>query len=301
MRRKLAEALLYAALACTFAFSSTEPLAAGDGPVSRVSSSAGSSNVERRIDAMLRRMTLEEKIDLLGGVDGYYVRGIPSLGLPRLKTADGPMGVRNYGPATAMPGGINLAATWDPALAEEVGQQIGRDARAKGVHFLLGPAVDIYRAPMNGRNFEYLGEDPYLAAQTAVPYIEGVQSQGVIATVKHFAANDEEYDRHNVSSDVDMRTLREIDLPAFEAAVKVAHVGAVMDSYNLVNGVHSTQNHFLNVEVLRHDWHFKGIVMSDWDATYSAVGAANNGLDLEMPSCKFMNPQNLMPAIKDGQ
>jgi beta-glucosidase len=154
---------------------------------------------------------------------------------------------------------------------------------------------------MNGRNFEYFGEDPYLSAHTTVPYIEGVQSQGVIATVKHFAANDEEWDRHNVSSDLDERTLREIDLPAFEAAVKVAHVGAVMNSYNLLNGVHSTQNHHLNIDILRKDWGFEGILMSDWDATYSAVGAANNGLDLEMPSGKFMNPENLLPAIKSGQ
>ena len=250
---------------------------------------------------MIAKLTLKQKLELIGGVDGMYIRAEPSVGFPRLKMSDASMGVRTWGPDTAYAGGIALAATWDPKLAHLTGVSTGDDARARGVNFLLGPGVDIYRAPMNGRNFEYLGEDPYLAAHMAVPYIEGVQSQGVIATVKHYAANDEEYDRHNVSSDVDMRTLREIDLPAFEAAVKVAHVGAVMDSYNLLNGVHSTQNHFLNVEVLRKDWHFNGIVMSDWDATYSAVGAANNGLDLEMPSGKFMNPQNLMPAIKDGK
>jgi len=250
---------------------------------------------------MIAKLTLQQKLELIGGENDMYIRAEPSVGFPRLKMSDASMGVRTWGPDTAYAGGIALAASWDPKLAHETGVSTGDDARARGVNFLLGPGVDIYRAPMNGRNFEYLGEDPYLTAQTAVAYIEGVQSQGVIATIKHFAANDEEYDRHNVSSDVDMRTLREIDLPAFEAAVKVAHVGAVMNSYNLLNGVHSTQNHFLNVEVLRKDWHFNGILMSDWDATYSAVGAANNGLDLEMPSGKFMNPQNLMPAIKDGQ
>jgi beta-glucosidase len=257
--------------------------------------------IEQRVDAIIAKLTLKQKLELIGGEDSMYIRAEPSVGFPRLKMSDASMGVRTWGPDTAYAGGVALAASWDPKLAHETGVSTGDDARARGVNFLLGPGVDVYRAPMNGRNFEYLGEDPYLTAQTAVAYIEGVQSQGVIATIKHFAANDEEYDRHNVSSDVDMRTLREIDLPAFEAAVKVAHVGAVMDSYNLLNGVHSTQNHFLNVEVLRNDWHFKGILMSDWDATYSAVGAANNGLDLEMPSGKFMNPQNLMPAIKDGR
>ncbi|MGC2161181.1 MAG: glycoside hydrolase family 3 C-terminal domain-containing protein [Silvibacterium sp.] len=257
--------------------------------------------IEQRVDAMIAKLTLQQKLELIGGEDDMFIRAEPAAGFPRLKMSDGPMGVRTWGPDTAYAGGIALAATWDPALVREMGVSIGDDARARNVNFLLGPAVDIYRAPMNGRNFEYFGEDPYLSAHTAVPYIEGVQSQGVIATVKHFAANDEEYDRHNVSSDVDERTLREIDLPAFEAAVKVAHVGAVMNSYNLLNGVHATQNHHLNIDILRKDWGFDGILMSDWDATYSAVGAANNGLDLEMPSGKFMNPQNLLPAIKSGQ
>ncbi|HTV05312.1 MAG TPA: glycoside hydrolase family 3 C-terminal domain-containing protein [Acidobacteriaceae bacterium] len=290
---KLAALSLCLAVAAPLLHAQQQPL--NDPPV------PDSPAIEKRVDAMITRLTLKQKLELIGGVDGMYIRAEPSVGFPRLKMSDASMGVRTWGPDTAYAGGIALAASWDPKLAHETGVSTGDDARARGVNFLLGPGVDIYRAPMNGRNFEYLGEDPYLAAQTAVAYIEGVQSQGVIATVKHFAANDEEYDRHNVSSDVDERTLREIDLPAFEAAVKVAHVGAVMDSYNLLNGVHSTQNHFLNVQVLRNDWHFNGILMSDWDATYSAVGAANNGLDLEMPSGKFMNPQNLMPAIKDGQ
>ena len=141
------------------------------------------ANVEQRVNSILSQMTLEEKIDYIGGVDDFFVRDIPRLHLPRFKMADGPIGVRNFGPATAMAGGIALAATWDPALAERVGSEIGRDARAKGVHFLLGPGVNIYRAPMNGRNFEYFGEDPFLASTIAVGYIKGVQSQGVSATV----------------------------------------------------------------------------------------------------------------------
>ncbi|HVJ09101.1 MAG TPA: glycoside hydrolase family 3 C-terminal domain-containing protein [Acidisarcina sp.] len=257
--------------------------------------------IEQRAHAMLGKMTLEEKIDLIGGENDMFIRAMPDAGFPQLKMSDGPMGVRTWGPSTAYAAGIGLAAAWDPELAEKVGVSLGRDARARGVNFLLGPGVNIYRAPMNGRNFEYLGEDPYLSARNAVRYIDGVQSQGVIATVKHYAANNQEFDRHNVSSDVDERTLREIYFPAFEAAVREAHVGAVMNSYNLVNGVHATQNPFLNLQVLRKDWGFQGIVMSDWDATYDAVGAANNGLDLEMPYGKFMNRKNLLPAVHDGK
>ena len=141
---------------------------------------------------------------------------------------------------------------------------------------------------MNGRNFEYLGEDPFLASRMAVNYIEGVQSQGVSATIKHFMGNNSEFDRHNSDSVIDERTMREIYLPVFEAAVKEAHVGAVMDSYNLTNGVHMSQNKYLNTDVLKKEWGFDGILMSVWTSTYDAVEAANSGLDLEMPSGRFM-------------
>ncbi len=257
--------------------------------------------IEQRVDSMLKKLTLEQKLELIGGVDGMFIRAEESAGFPRLKMSDGPYGIRTWGPDTAYAAGIGLAATWDPDLAQRMGVAIAQDARARGVHFLLGPGVNIYRAPMGGRNFEYFGEDPYLSGHIAVPYIEGVQSQGVIATVKHYAANNQEWDRHNASSDLDERTLREIYLPAFEAAVKVAHVGSVMNSYNLINGVHATQNNHLNNEILKKDWGFDGILMSDWVATYDAVGAANGGLDLEMPSGQYMNPKNLLPAVKDGK
>jgi beta-glucosidase len=262
---------------------------------------AASPEIERRVESILSRMTLEEKIDMLGGVDGFFIRGFPRLGLPRLKMADGPIGVRNDGPATAMAAGIALAATWDPDLAQRVGNEIGRDARAKGVHFLLGPGVNIYRAPMNGRNFEYLGEDPFLASRIAVRYIEGVQSQGVSATIKHYMGNNSEFDRHNSDSMIDERTMREIYLPVFEAAVKEAHVGAVMNSYNLTNGVHMTQNKRLNTDVLKEEWGFDGILMSDWSSTYDGVEAANSGLDLEMPSGAFMNQATLLRAVQEGK
>ena len=256
--------------------------------------------VEARANAMLKQLSLEEKIDLIGGVDDFYIHEIKHIGLPALKMADGPFGVRNYGPSTTF-GGIGLAASWDIDLAQRIGAVIGQDARARGVHFMLGPGVNIYRAPMCGRNFEYFGEDPFLASRTAVAYIKGMQSQGVSATIKHFAGNNQEYDRHNIDSIIDERTLREIYLPTFEAAVKEAHVGAIMDSYNLTNGIHMSQNGYLNIDVAKKEWGFDGIIMSDWDSTYDGVGAANGGLDLEMPSGKFMNRATLLPAVKSGQ
>jgi beta-glucosidase len=285
---------LFIALLVPLAFSARSNSAASTG-------SPSASEADHRVEAILQNMTLQDKIDLIGGVDGYFIRGLPASGLPRLKMADGPLGVRNYGPATAMAGGINLAATWDTSLARRVGEQIGRDARAKGVNFLLGPGVNIYRAPMNGRNFEYFGEDPYLASRIAVGYIEGVQSEGVSSTVKHFMGNNSEYARHTTNDIIDERTMREIYLPVFEAAVKEAHVGAVMDSYNLVNGAHMTQNSFLNSKVLKKEWGFRGVLMSDWFATYDGVAAANAGLDLEMPSGAFINRATLLPAIREGR
>src|SRR5215471_7299129 len=256
---------------------------------------------DQRVEAILKRMTLEEKIDYIGGFNGFYVRAVPRLGLPALRMADGPIGVRNYGPSTAYAAGIALAASFDVDLAHRVGAMIGRDARARGVYFLLGPGVNIYRAPLCGRNFEYFGEDPFLASRVTVGYIEGVQAQGVSATVKHFLGNNSELDRHHTSSDIDERTLREVYLPTFEAAVREAHVGAIMNAYNLVNGVHMTQHDYLNNQVVKKQWGFGGVIMSDWDATYDGVAAANAGLDLEMPSGKFMNRETLLPAVREGR
>ncbi len=271
-------------------------------PAARAQSPAPDSvTIEARVDALVGRMTLEQKIDLLGGEDDFFIRGYPAIGWSRLTMADGPMGVRNFGFSTAYPAGIGLAATWDPAMAKRIGESIGRDARAKGVHFLLGPGVNLYRAPQNGRNFEYFGEDPFLGARIAVGYIEGVQSQGVSATIKHFMGNNSEFDRHHVNDRIDERTEREIYLPIFEAAVKEARVGAIMDSYNRVDGQHLTQHGRLNTDVVKKDWGFQGIIMSDWGATYDGVAAANGGLDLEMPSGEFMNRATLLPALQAGQ
>src|SRR5581483_4234582 len=167
--------------------------------------SQSTAATEQRVDTLLAKLTLEQKVELLGGVDNFAVHAEPNIGLPALIMSDGPYGVRAPGPSTAYMAGIGLAASWDPALAKDVGAAMGRDARARGVSFLLGPGVNMYRAPQNGRNMEYYGEDPLLAGSIAVGLIDGVQSQGVVATVKHFAANNSEYDRRHLDSHIDER------------------------------------------------------------------------------------------------
>jgi len=261
-----------------------------------------SEAIHARVNAILHKMTLEEKLDYIGGT-GFAIRAMPKLNLPAFEMSDGPYGTRsNAGlPSTTYAVGIGLAASWNPELAARAGAAIGRDARARGIHYMLGPGIDIYRSPRNGRNFEYFGEDPFLTSAITTGYITGMQTQGVSSTVKHFLGNNSEFLRHDSDSVIDERTLREIYLPGFEAAVKKAHTGAIMDSYNFVNGTHMTQNAHFNTDVLRKEWGFKGVNMSDWVATYDAVGAANGGLDIEMPTGKFMNPKNLLPAIKSGK
>jgi len=247
-------------------------------------------------------MTLEEKIDYIGGYAGFNIRAVPRLDMPEIRMADGPMGLRVEGvPATAYPADIALAATWNLRLAKAMARGMARDARARGIHIVLVPGVNLHRSPLCGRNFEYLGEDPHLASRFAVRFIRSMQGEGVAATVKHFAANNQEYDRNRVSSDLDERTLRELYLPAFEAAVREAKVACVMNGYNLVNGIHCTEHDELNNRILKGEWKFDGVLMSDWDSTWDAVGAANGGLDLEMPSGKFMNRANLLPALEDGR
>jgi len=257
---------------------------------------------QEKIDSLIKGMTLEQKLDYIGGT-GFAVRAVPSLNIPALEMSDGPFGTRsNAGfPSTTYAAGIGLAASWDRELAARVGAGIGRDARARGVHFMLGPGVNIYRSPRNGRNFEYFGEDPFLTSAIAVGYVTGMQEQGVSATIKHFLGNNSEFLRHDSDSIIDERSLREIYLPSFEAAVKKGHVASIMDSYNLINGLHATQNGYFNTDIARKEWGFQGVMMSDWDATYDGVAAANGGLDIEMPTGKFMNRTNLEPAIKSGK
>ena len=251
---------------------------------------------------IVSKMTLEEKIDYMGGdKDGFSVRAIPRLGLPAVKMADGPQGMRNNVRSTLYPCGILSAASWNRDLVHRVGNALGTDFHSYGIGFLLGPGVNIYRAPMNGRNFEYFGEDPYLASETALAYVLGVQEKGVIATIKHFALNNQEWDRHKISSNADERTMEEIYFPTFRKAIEKGRVGAVMNSYNLVNGIHASANPWLLRTKLRDEWGFRGVLMSDWGSTYgNGFESAMGGLDLEMPHGDFMNRTTLLPLVKNG-
>lgn len=249
---------------------------------------------------LLGRMTLEEKISYLGGERFLYIRGIPRLSLPEIRMADGAMGVRGGGKSTSFGGGIAFAASWDPDLVRSAAEAIGKECRTKGVHILLAPGVNINRSPLCGRNFEYHGEDPFLAGKMAVAEILGLKEQGVLATVKHFACNNQEWERHWVSSEVDERTLREIYLPAFKAAVQEGGVAAVMTGYNPLNGTHCAHNDWLLNQLLKKEWGFKGFVMSDWHAVHDTKGAALGGCDLEMPGAHYMNLRNLKPLIESG-
>ncbi len=291
--------------------------------------------VEQRIEDLLGRMTVEEKLDMLSGT-GFDSKPNARLGIPALKMADGPQGVRMnltsaFGPgagpggpgarpgpgpggpgggpfmnvvripATAFPAGICLAATWGPQLIEQVGRTIAQEAKALGRNMMLAPTVNINREPQGGRNFESFGEDPYLTSRIAVAYIKGVQGEGVIATVKHFAANNQEIQRNSINAKVDERVLHEIYFPAFRAAVEEAGVWSVMAAYNKLNGAWCAENPHLLTDVLKDEWGFKGFVVSDWGATHATVETANAGLDLEMPRGRFLTPELLLPAISSGQ
>ena len=244
---------------------------------------ASPASIESRVEALLARMTVEEKIGLIAGGSGFDIPGLDRLGIRQLNAADSPFGVRATGPSTLYAAGINLAATFNPELARLVGTQLGRDARARGRQYSLGPGVNIYRSPLNGRNFEYYGEDPFLAGRIAVGFINGVQSQGVSSTIKHFLGNNSEFGRNTTDSRIDERALREIYLPAFEAAVKEAHTGAIMGSYNLTNGLYMTENRRLIRDVLKGEWSFDGVYMSDWFATHDAIAAATRARTSRCP------------------
>ena len=256
---------------------------------------------QERAAALVQQMTLDEKISLIAGYqDGFHTAPVERLGIPEIRMADGPQGVRNNTKSTLFACGVAAAASWNPSLVREMGVALGQDSRARGVHILLGPGVNICRSPLCGRNFEYFGEDPFLAAETAVAYIEGVQSQGVMATVKHFALNNQEYNRHHVNSVADERTINEIYFPAFRAAVERAHVGSVMTSYKPVNGVHSAENAYLIGQTLRGKWNFQGFTMSDWTSTYTPLLMVQDGVDLEMPRAFCYTAETLKPLLERG-
>ncbi len=254
--------------------------------------------VDQRVQDLLGRMTLQEKVAMLSGAD--WMQSVPNerLGIPSIKMADGPIGIRSWaGPSaqtnaavsskkvttTSFPAGVAMAATWDIDLLQGEGQAIGQELKALGRDMILGPTVNINRTPLWGRNFEGYGEDPYLTSRLAVAYIKGVQGEGVIATVKHFDANNQEFERHRINAVIDQRALHEIYFPAFKAAVQEADAWSVMSAYNKLNGVYCAENPFLLKDVLQKEWGFKGFVVSDWGSTYSTAATVNAGMDLEMP------------------
>lgn len=255
--------------------------------------------VDTRVEDLLKRMTLEEKIDMLGGT-GFATKPNERLGIPELRMTDGPLGVR-IDKSTAFPSGINLAATWNPTLVENVGHALGREVKAFDAHVLLAPCVNIARIPNGGRNFESYGEDPYLAARMTVPYIKGLQAEGVAATVKHFAANNQEHERMFVDAQISERALNEIYLPAFKVAVQEANVLCVMNAYNKINGPFASENDYLLKDKLKNEWGFTGMVMSDWGAVHSSIPTAKGSMDLEMPDGKYLNKDSLWTAIQKGE
>ena len=272
--------------------------------------------VEDRVKDLVGRMTVEEKAAMLGGGSWMESTPVPRLGIPSIKMADGPLGVRSWagssaitnaqkGPAaivtTVFPSGTAVGATWNPEIAEKQGRAVAQEAKALGRDMVLGPTVNIQRVPIWGRNFEGYGEDPYLAARLGVAYINGMQAEKVIPSVKHYAANNQEFERHRIDETISERALREIYLPAFEAAVKEAKVWAVMNAYNKVNGLYCAESPFLLKDVLKKDWGFQGFVISDWGSTYSTAPTVRAGMDLEMPGGEAARRWLALPATqKDG-
>ena len=260
-----------------------------------------SKPLEARVDDLLSRLTLEEKVSLMAGGSAFRTHAIKRLGVPALSVSDGPNGVRSNDsdPTTAFPTGVAMAATWDPDLIRKVGAAIGQEARAKGISVMLGPNVNIQRTPLAGRNFEDYSEDPYLAGRIGAGFVRGVQSEGIGTSLKHFVANNQEHERQRSSSDMSERTLREIYLPAFEHVIKAAHPWTVMASYNRVNGTYASEDRFLLNDILKDEWGYDGVVMSDWGAVHSTVKAAKAGLDLEMPGPGRYFGDRLLTAVQD--
>ncbi len=259
--------------------------------------------MQERVENLLGRMTIEEKVSTLAGTDWWFTVPVERLGIASMKMTDGPNGARGEGRVSAVcfPAEISLASTWNTELIERVGQALGQEARSKGARVLLAPNVNIQRTPLGGRNFECFSEDPYLSARLAVAYINGVQSQGVGASVKHYICNDEEFERFSLSSEVRERALREIYLPAFQAAVREAGTWTVMAAYNKVNGIAASEHPYFLTEILREEWGYDGVVMSDWFFSVKSTAASvNAGLDLEMPFAQWRGDQ-LLQAVEHGE
>lgn len=255
-----------------------------------------------KIRSLIKQMTLEEKVHMIHASSSFTSGGVPRLGIPELVTSDGPHGVRpehgrdwsldnnSLDSGTYLPTGVCLAATWNPKLGYAFGSVLGSEAKFRGKNVMLGPGINIIRTPLNGRNFEYQSEDPFLISKMVVGYIKGVQDQGVSACVKHYAGNNQEVKRHFIDVQMSERALREIYLPGFKAAVQEGNVNTLMGSYNKFRGQWASQNYYLLTQILRKEWGFKGIVMSDWDAVNSTMQALWNGMDLEMGTDLHMLP-----------
>ncbi len=277
------------------------------------------ASTEAKIDGLIKKMTLEEKISMLHANGIFTTAGVPRLSIPGLSTDDGPLGVREdlsasggwasanltTDSATFFPNGSALAATWNPELANRFGIAMGEEARARGKDVMLAPAFNITRIPVNGRTYEYYSEDPFLNAQLAVATVQGMQSQHVAACVKHYALNNQETERGRVNVEVSERAMREIYLPAFKASIEKGNAWTIMSAYNKVRGQYCSENAYLLDTILKGEWNFKGFVISDWGGTHGTVNAANNGLDVEMGSNPpyenyyFANP--LLDSVKAGR
>lgn len=268
--------------------------------------------MKRDLKALISQMTLEEKAGLCSGLDFWHLKGIERLGIPSVMVSDGPHGLRKQEEkgdhlgindsikAVCFPPAVLSACSFDRALMHQFGDAIGKEAQANNLSVVLGPGVNIKRSPICGRNFEYYSEDPYLAGETAAAFINGVQEHHVGTSLKHFAGNNQEYNRMSCSSNIDERTLREIYLSAFETAVKKAQPYTVMCSYNRINGTFSSENPWLLTDVLRGEWGFKGYVMSDWGAVNERVPGLKAGLELEMPSSNGINDKEIIKAVQNG-
>ena len=268
--------------------------------------------MERNLKELVSQMTLEEKAGMCSGLDFWHLKSVDRLGIPSVMVSDGPHGLRKQDDkadhlginesikAVCFPPAVLSACSFDRDLLMELGDTVGKEAQATDVSVVLGPAVNIKRSPLCGRNFEYYSEDPYLAGESAAAFIDGVQSHHVGTSIKHFAANNQELNRMSCSSEVDERTLREIYLPAFETAVKKSQPYTVMCSYNKINGTYSSENPWLLTEVLRDEWGFEGYVMSDWGAVNERVPGLKAGLDLEMPASGGLTDREIVAAVQDG-
>jgi len=257
------------------------------------------AEIERNVKIIRNKMSVEEKIELITG-DDFRTKPNARLGIPAFTMTDGPLGPRGKGPNTVYSAPINFASAWDVDLTQRIGEAMGEEVRILGFNLLLGPCINISRVPYGGRNFESFGEDPYLMSAMAVPIIKGIQSKNVATCTKHFVANNQEWNRFDVSAEIDERTLREIYFPAFKAAVQKANTYSIMGGYNRVNGTYANENKYLLTDVLKKDWGFDGIVISDWGAVRSTIKTAEAGMDLEMPNGKYLG-EKLLEKIKAGE